>query len=302
LKTKNEVLSHFQEFSNFIENHYSAKVKIFRSDNGTEYVNKNFTEFFKQKGILHQTTCINTPEQNGIFERKNRHLLEVTRSLLFQNNIPKIYWSDAVLTATYLINRLPSPRLKNMSPLEILKGRKIDLDHIRVFGCTCFVHIKRHDKLDTNSVKIIFLGYSSEKKGYKCYDPKNHKLYISRDVSFVENEPYFKKGENHLDTQGQPIILFPNSCISPEETYQEQVAHDEAEPFHESGASSSGGENESNEETCSRSNCRAEINTRNSASYQVKGLCIPSGDISNSRFAFLQQYIHGIPSLFKSNN
>jgi hypothetical protein len=97
-------------------------------------------------------------------KEKNRQLLNVTRSLLFQNNVPKIYWSDEVLTTTYLINRLPSARLRNMSPLEILKGRKIDLDHIQVFGCTCFVHIKRNDKLDKNSVKTIFLGYSSEKR------------------------------------------------------------------------------------------------------------------------------------------
>jgi transposase InsO family protein len=164
LKGKNEVFLCFKDFFTFVENQFNAKIKIFRSDNGTEYVNKTFLEFFKSKGILHQTTCINTPEQNGVSERKNRHLLEVTRSLLFQNNVPKIYWSDAVLTATYLINRLPSARLKNMSPLEILKGRKINLDHIRVFGCTYFLHIKRHDKLDKNSVKTIFLGYSSEKK------------------------------------------------------------------------------------------------------------------------------------------
>jgi transposase InsO family protein len=165
VKAKTEVFSCFQDFFNFIENQYNAKLKIFHSDNGTEYVNKNFTEFFKQKDILHQTTCVNTPQQNGVSERKNRHLLEVTRTLLFQNNVPKIYWSDAVLTVTYLINRLPSMKLKNMSPLEILKGRKIELDHIRVFGCACFVHVKRNDKLDRNSVKAIFLGYSSEKKG-----------------------------------------------------------------------------------------------------------------------------------------
>jgi Integrase core domain len=108
LKGKDEVFLKFLEFYNFIENQYNANLKIFRSDNGTEYVNKNFIEFFKQKGILHQTTCINTPEQNGVSERKNRHLLEVTRSLLFQTNVPKSYWSDAVLTAAYLINRLPS--------------------------------------------------------------------------------------------------------------------------------------------------------------------------------------------------
>jgi transposase InsO family protein len=64
LKAKTEVFSYFQDFFNFIENQYNAKLKIFRSDNGTEYVNKIFTEFFKQKCILHQTTCVNTPQQN----------------------------------------------------------------------------------------------------------------------------------------------------------------------------------------------------------------------------------------------
>jgi Integrase core domain/GAG-pre-integrase domain len=83
LKAKSDVFLYFQEFYIFIENQYNAKIKTFRSDNGTEYVNKKNLEFFKQKGILHQTTCVNTPQQNGISERKNKHLLEVTRAILF---------------------------------------------------------------------------------------------------------------------------------------------------------------------------------------------------------------------------
>jgi transposase InsO family protein len=75
-----------------VENQFDTKIKTFRSDNGTEFVNRNFLEFFKQRGILHQTTCVYTPEQNGVSERKNRHLLEVTRVLLFQNNVPKIFF------------------------------------------------------------------------------------------------------------------------------------------------------------------------------------------------------------------
>ena len=111
LKDKSEVFSQFLDFYKFIENQFEAKLKIFRSDNGTEFVNQNFSKFFKEKGISHQTTCVYTPQQNGVSERKNRHLLEMTRVLLFQNNVPKTYWSDAVLTATYLINRLPSVNL-----------------------------------------------------------------------------------------------------------------------------------------------------------------------------------------------
>ena len=135
---------------------------------------------------MHQTICINTPEQNGIFERKNRHILEVTRSLLFQTNVPKRFWSEAVLTAVHIINRLPSTVLKNKSPLEILYKQKMNFDHLRVFGCKCFVRIKRKDKFDYMSTKAIFLGYSSYKKGYKCYDPINKKNLFLEMLYFVK--------------------------------------------------------------------------------------------------------------------
>ena len=212
LKHKSEVFSQFQDFYNFIENQFDAKIKIFRSDNETEFVNHNFSNFFKHKGILHQTTCVYTPEQNGVSERKNRHLLETTRVLLFQNNVPKKFWSDAVLTATYLINRLPSANLNYKSPLEILYKRKLNIDHLRVFGCTCYVHKNKQDKLDYTSVKTIFLGYSSQKKGFKCYDPIDKKFYISRDITFQENEPYYKEKKTNMKTifKNHPIVFrFP---------------------------------------------------------------------------------------------
>jgi hypothetical protein len=119
----------------------------------------------------------------------------MTRTLLFQNNVPKNFWSEAVLIAVYLINRLSCANLFFKSPYEILYGRKINLEHLKNFGCTSFVHKNRLYKLDFTSIKTIFLGYSSQKKGYKCYDPKDKKLYISRDVFILENEPYFKISE-----------------------------------------------------------------------------------------------------------
>lgn len=101
------------------------------------------------------------------------------------------------MTNAYLINRLPSRVLKFKSPMEVLKGRKTELSHLRVFGCTSFVHIQSHniDKLDPRASKCIFLGYSSQ-KGYKCYNPKLQKLVVSKDVKFHETSPYFTK---HID-------------------------------------------------------------------------------------------------------
>ena len=144
-------------------------------------------------GIIHQTSCVNTPQQNGIAERKNRDLLEKTRAIMIQMHVPKQFWSYGVLTATYIINRLPSQVLDFQCPLEILQGKSPNISHLKIFGCQCFVHLhsNQRDKLDPRAIKCLFLGYSHTKKGYKCYDATRQKLYVSRDVRFVETSPYF---------------------------------------------------------------------------------------------------------------
>ncbi|RVW87339.1 Retrovirus-related Pol polyprotein from transposon RE2 [Vitis vinifera] len=77
-------------------------------------------EFLAQEGIVHLSSCVDTPQQNGIAERKNRHLLEVARSLMFSMNVPKLFWGQAVLTTAYLINRMPSRVLKFQTPCQTL--------------------------------------------------------------------------------------------------------------------------------------------------------------------------------------
>jgi hypothetical protein len=96
---------------------------------------------------------------------------------------------DAIITVTYLINILPNATLNFKSPLKILYQEKIIISHLRVFECTSFVHNNKSNKLDHTSIKAILLGYSS-KKSYKCYNPVNTKIYISRDIIFQENESY----------------------------------------------------------------------------------------------------------------
>jgi hypothetical protein len=156
LKNISESFSHFQEFYNFIENQYDAKIKMFWSDNIMKFINKKISNFFKQKVILHQTTCVYTWTKWCFLMKKIDLLLEMTRFLLFQNNILKIFWSDAVLTATYLINRLSSSNLNYKSPMEILYQRNIILNHLRLLRCTCFVHKSKQDKLDYNRLKLFF--------------------------------------------------------------------------------------------------------------------------------------------------
>lgn len=169
-----------------------------RSDNARDYFNQTLSPYLEKEGIIHESSCVNTPQQNGVAERKNGHLLATTRALLFHKKVPKNYWGEAVLTAAYIINRLPSKVLGFKTPLEVLSQFYPDLQASnnltpRVFGCTAFVHIhsQNRGKLDPRAVECIFLGYSSTKKGYKCYHPPTKRFFVSIDVTFDEQSSYF---------------------------------------------------------------------------------------------------------------
>ncbi|KAG7559383.1 Integrase catalytic core [Arabidopsis thaliana x Arabidopsis arenosa] len=193
LPSKDRVLEAFTNFQNYVTNHYNAKIKIFRSDNGGEYTSHAFKQHLAKHGIIHQTSCPYTPQQNGVAERKNRHLMEVARSMMFHTNVPKRFWSDAVVLACYLINRIPTKILQDSSPFEVLNKNKPSINHLRVFGCVCFVLIgEQRSKLDPKSVKGMFIGYSITQKGYKCYIPETKKVLVSRDVKFVESKGYYE--------------------------------------------------------------------------------------------------------------
>jgi len=193
MKHKYEVLECFKDFYACVKNQYNAHVQIIRIDNGAEYVNKEFWSFLSKKGILHQTSCPGTPPQNGVVERKNRHLLEVARSLMYTMNVPKFLWSEAVMTATHLINRMPSRVLGMKTPYEMLCGKNEFVVPPKVFGCTCFVRDHRPSlgKLDPQAIKCIFVGYSSGQKGYKCCSPSEHCMFVSMDVTFRESVPFY---------------------------------------------------------------------------------------------------------------
>lgn len=146
MSAKSEVESLFKIFYQMVMTQFRTTISILRTDNGTEYYNQLLGSFLTEKGILHQSTCRTTPQQNGIAERKNRHLLEVSRALCFSMHVPKYLWGEAVLTASYLINRLPTRVLNYTTPLNCFKKMYLTV-HIfsdiplRVFGCTTFVHL-----------------------------------------------------------------------------------------------------------------------------------------------------------------
>ena len=131
-----------------------------------------------QNGILHQTSCVDAPSQNGAIERKNKHLFETARSLLFKMHVPKHLWANAIFTACFLVNQMTSSVLNWDTPFHIIFPNK-SLFPIKphIFGCTCFIRdvCLYVSKLDPKSSKCIFLVYSWVQKGYRCYCPSLHK-------------------------------------------------------------------------------------------------------------------------------
>ena len=138
---------------------------------------------------------MNTPHQNGLAERRMGYILATARSLLFQANMSKKYWGEAVLTAAHLINRIPMKVIGYDSPLSRLK-KSFPIIRLfsglppRVFGCVAFIH-QDAGKLDPRGLKCVFIGYSGTQKGYRCYHPPSRKFFVSADVVFNEDDLYF---------------------------------------------------------------------------------------------------------------
>ncbi|WVY96778.1 hypothetical protein V8G54_028929 [Vigna mungo] len=193
---KNQILT----FLCYVENQFQKKVKTIRTDNGVEFILQNM---FSSKGIIHQTTCVETPEQNGVVERKHQHILNTTRALLFHSHLPLAFWCYAAKHAVFLINEMPTHVLQNETPHERLHGSPCDLSMLRVFGCLCYANtITSHrKKFDDRAIPGIFLGFKKHTKGYLFLNLKNHKIEISRNVVFHENTfPYHNtsKTDNSL--------------------------------------------------------------------------------------------------------
>ena len=108
-----------------------------------------------------------------------------------------------MVSAFYLINRIPTRVLKDVSPFQVLNKNKPPIDHLRVFGCVCYVLLpdEKRTKIDPKSIKAMFIGYSHTHKGYKCYLLDSRRVMVSRDVKFVESKGYYdeKSWENLRD-------------------------------------------------------------------------------------------------------
>lgn len=221
LEQKSQALQYFKEYVSYVEAKFNTKISRLRCDNGTEFNNKLFKDFCKEKGINIEFTMIYTPQQNGKSERFNRTLVEKIRTLLASVNIEKELWGEAAYTATYIINRLPTSAGK--IPSEFWYGQTPNYNKMKPFGIETYAYIPkqyRTSKLDEKSKRYILIGYTNN--GYRLWDPEEKKIIKSRDVVFNENKKeqkiiYIEENDNCIEKKNEEIKDKEENVILPKE-------------------------------------------------------------------------------------
>jgi len=141
LRSKDEAFDAFKLFKAEVEKQCGKHIKIVRSDRGGEYYGRYtedgqapgpFAKFLQEHGIVAQYTMPGSPDQNGVAERRNRTLIEMVRSMRSNTKLPSSLWVDALKTAAYILNRVPSKAVLK-TPFELFKGWKPSLQHIRIW-------------------------------------------------------------------------------------------------------------------------------------------------------------------------
>ena len=134
LKEKGESFEKFKSFKSIVEHETRLSTKTLRTDRGGEFTSIEFNRFCEKYGIQRHLTAPYTPQQNGVVKRRNRTLMEMTRSILKHVNLPNYLWGEEVRYACYIINRVASKSLSSRTPYEVFKGRNQSVEHLKVFG------------------------------------------------------------------------------------------------------------------------------------------------------------------------
>jgi len=211
MKAKSETPVKFKEYVAKVEKpHAKSKVCRIRVDRGGEYASREkFLEYLAEEGISGEVSASYSQQQNGISERCNRTVLDPAWSMLKHAGMPNKLWAEAVSTAVYIKNRLPSKALlnPNSTPFERWTRKKPDISHLRTFGCLAFASIygDLRKKLDNHACKCVLLGYSETATQYRVMDVSSGRVFIARDVKFDESTLYHQS----LKTKPAKITLEP---------------------------------------------------------------------------------------------
>jgi len=217
LQKKSEATSAIRRYIRMVNTHFQDQgisVKSFQSDNGGEFISKDCETFFAELGIVHRKIIPYQSEQNGMIERLNRTIIDCAESMRHSGKLEPQFWTAAIRTAVYIINRRPHSALTHrMTPFEAWNSQEPEICHLRTFGCDAYVHLPNqlHRKLQPRGRRVTFIGYPSDHKGYQFWDRDEQRIIVTRltDATFDENS----------------FTRTPPDCLNADATFPFEMQH-----------------------------------------------------------------------------
>jgi transposase InsO family protein len=207
LGDKSDVFDIYKKFIKRVQNEFETTIKKVRSDNGSEFKNTRVDELCDEYSIRHQFSAKYTPQSNRLVERKNRTLINMTRSMLSEYNVSHSFWAEAINMACFYSNRLYYHQFLEKTPYELLNGRKPNIAYFRVFGCKCYILKKgtRLSKFEKKCDEGFLLSYSTTSKAYRVWNLASGTLEEVHDMEFDETDGFQEEDENLEDVRGNQL-------------------------------------------------------------------------------------------------
>jgi transposase InsO family protein len=188
LINKSKAFEKFKVYNGMVENEMDSKIKCLRSDNGGEFTSKEFMDYYRRHGIKRQFSIVRTPQYNGVVERKNKTVHEMSQTMLMDSKLTNVFWTHVVHATLHIQNRVILRNNTDKNPYDLWKGIPTNVKHFRVFGSKCY--IKREDgrmgKFASRVDRGLLVGYSSTRKAYKCYNLRLNKVVERINVTINE--------------------------------------------------------------------------------------------------------------------
>uniref|UniRef100_A0AAV1VC82 Polyprotein n=1 Tax=Peronospora matthiolae TaxID=2874970 RepID=A0AAV1VC82_9STRA len=224
-----------KKYITMIQTQFNKKVKFVRHDGAREFATNSLQDFYEVEGIEQQTTVPYAHQANGTAERAIRTIVTIGRSMLHHAKLDKCFWAEAAMTAVYVKNRLPSPKIPHKTPFEIVYNSKPSVKHMRVFGCQAYILTPKEKRLkwDPKARAGLFLGYEEVSKAYRVYDIEAGQVMISRDVNFDESAFGMSMLISDDDVDGLDFESIDLDDEEPRPRHFKQTGKRKAQPSHD---------------------------------------------------------------------
>lgn len=265
-----------------------GKIKCIRSDNGTEFMSKEFKALLNKNGIRHETSAPYSPHQNGTAERNWRTLFDMARCMLLESNQPKRLWTCAVQTAAVVRNRCFNNRTKQ-TPYFMLTGKKPDVSKMQKFGSVCYAYKNDKKKLDPRSEKGVLIGYDKNSPAYLVYYPENDKVLKHRLLKFVS--------KTTIEQQTQTVLSSDDDFETTDQrpTVELEVTSDSMQDKPEESSPESNSEAQTTENDSNRYPTRV----RKKPSYLEEYVTENNDDLVLTNIDYCYRLTSGVPQTYK---